>query len=103
VTRAALLVRLGWLAALPLILCLVTLAPLCHASPPDPTWIAGLYDDDDHDDVVLDVLGSVALPPDGLPQVTVPAAGHGAVPGVVPDPPRRRSIRGRPDRAPPAP
>jgi hypothetical protein len=32
---------------------LVTLAPLAFAGPPDPTWIAGLYDDADYDDVVL--------------------------------------------------
>src|SRR5437660_11502038 len=30
---------------------LVTLVPLAYASPPDQTWIAGLYDDADHDDV----------------------------------------------------
>ena len=30
---------------------------LAHASPPDPTWIAGIYDDADHDDVILLLLG----------------------------------------------
>jgi len=29
-----------------------TLPVLAHASPPDPSWIAGIYDDDDYDDVV---------------------------------------------------
>lgn len=26
--------------------------PLAYASPPDPTWIAGIYDNADYDDVV---------------------------------------------------
>ena len=32
---------------------LVWLTPLAYASPPDQTWIGGLYDDADYDDVVL--------------------------------------------------
>ncbi len=44
---------------LPLALILVSalgvVASLAYASPPDPTWIAGIYDDDDFDDVVLAV------------------------------------------------
>jgi hypothetical protein len=30
----------------------LTLATLAHASPPDPSWIQGIYDDADHDDVI---------------------------------------------------
>jgi hypothetical protein len=30
----------------------VVLRPLAHASPADPTWIGGFYDDADFDDVV---------------------------------------------------
>jgi hypothetical protein len=33
-------------------LLLVLLVPLAHATPPDPLWIPGIYDDADHDDVV---------------------------------------------------
>jgi len=40
----------GW--ALVLLASLLTLAPLAYASPPDPTWIPGLWDDDDFDNVV---------------------------------------------------
>jgi hypothetical protein len=29
---------------------------LAHASPPDPTWIGGFYDDADYDDAVLALL-----------------------------------------------
>jgi len=31
----------------------VLVRPLAAASPPDPTWIAGVYDDGDLDDAVL--------------------------------------------------
>lgn len=46
---------------LPVLVCLL---PLAQASPPDPTWIAGLYDGGDYDEAVL-VLTSL--------QATVPA------------------------------
>ena len=36
----------------------VLVRPLAAASPPDPTWIAGVYDDDDLDDAVL-LVGSL--------------------------------------------
>jgi len=48
------------LAAILLIVAVATLTPLAHGSPPDPTWIAGLYDDADHDDAILAVTGSIA-------------------------------------------
>jgi hypothetical protein len=43
-----------WLGGLVLVLValMLTLTTLAYASPPDPTWIAGLYDDDDFDNVV---------------------------------------------------
>ena len=48
-----------------------TLPILAHASPPDPSWIAGIYDDDDYDDVVILVesaTGSAAhAAPTGVP------------------------------------
>jgi hypothetical protein len=44
----------GLLAALPLMLLsgLVVIIPLAYAGPPDPTWIPGIYDNADYDDVV---------------------------------------------------
>ena len=33
-----------------LLLAPVALPGLAHASPPDPAWIQGIYDDDDGDD-----------------------------------------------------
>src|SRR5919201_180157 len=56
------------LAALLLFSALATLVPLAHSSPPDPSWIAGLYDDGDHDDAVLAITGAA-----GLPAITVRA------------------------------
>ena len=40
---------------------LLVIVPLAHGSPPDPTWIAGLYDDADLDDVVLGIAVLAAL------------------------------------------
>ncbi len=34
------------------------LTPLAYASPPDPSWIAGIYDNDDYDNVVSFVTSS---------------------------------------------
>ena len=36
-----------------LLVCLVSLTPLAYASPPDPTWMDGFFDDLDFDDVVV--------------------------------------------------
>src|SRR5437899_12787811 len=38
---------------------LLALPPLAHASPTDRTWIAGFYDDNDYDDVILFITGAV--------------------------------------------
>jgi len=41
-----------------LLLAVVAVTGVClaNASPPDPTWIAGLWDDADHDDAILAML-----------------------------------------------
>ena len=38
---------------------LLALPPLAHASPTDPTWIPGFYDDNDYDYVILFITGAV--------------------------------------------
>jgi hypothetical protein len=38
----------------------VALTPLAYASPPDPTWVSGVFDDDDHDNVVVLIMSSAA-------------------------------------------
>lgn len=44
-----------WLPFL-LVALLGTLLPLAYASPPDPSWVAGLWDNGDHDDAVIAVV-----------------------------------------------
>jgi hypothetical protein len=39
---------------------IAALAPLAYADPPDPSWINGIWDDDDYDAVVIMVLGTSA-------------------------------------------
>jgi hypothetical protein len=38
---------------------LLVLPPCAHASPTDPTWIPGFYDNNDYDDVILFITGAV--------------------------------------------
>jgi hypothetical protein len=40
---------------------LVLLVPLAHASPPDSTWIAGIYDGADLDEVVVAVISATGI------------------------------------------
>lgn len=44
-----------------LVAVLLTLHAVAYASPPDPTWIAGLWDDGDYDDVVILVASTAAI------------------------------------------
>jgi hypothetical protein len=86
------------------LLAVVVVAGVClaHASPPDPTWIPGLYDDADYDDVVLALLsldGFVATitlspePTSTVEPVVIPQLASG------PD----LSVEAAPSRAPPPP
>ena len=50
---------LGWL----LVGLVVALTPIAWASPTDPSWINGVYDDGDFDDVVVYLTsGTIAIP-----------------------------------------
>jgi hypothetical protein len=69
--------------ALVLVALMLTLTPLAYADPPDPNWIAGLWDDGDFDDVVgyiISATGLVYTPvacelrPVALPGVLKPSA-----------------------------
>jgi hypothetical protein len=48
-------------AAFVLVAVLSTLTALADASLPDPSWISGLYDDNDFDDVVGFITSSASL------------------------------------------
>ena len=78
---------------------LVILTPMAWASPVDPSWTKGIYDDGDHDDVI-NYLTSNAF---GIPALPVHVAigigvfalldarqdgGHIASPALLPHPPR---------------
>lgn len=49
------------LFALGLLIGLIALVPLAYASPPDPLWIAGIYDAADFDEVALAVISATAV------------------------------------------
>ena len=80
----------------------LALAALAHASPPDPTWIAGLYDNADFDDVVLKITSTVSvfdsqMHGDHGPVRSVIASGVPAAEMLVPFPGRSSdSIRAPP-------
>jgi hypothetical protein len=40
---------------------MLTLTPLAYADPPDPTWLAGFWDDDDFDDVVVYITSAAGV------------------------------------------
>jgi hypothetical protein len=51
------------LAALVLLLPVCTLTSLAYASPPDPSWIRGIYDGADYDDVVIQITSEAGTAP----------------------------------------
>lgn len=56
----------------------MSLAVLAYASPPDPDWISGFWDNGDYDDIVLFVTSGVGITAshaieDGRPFVVVSA------------------------------
>jgi len=85
-----------------LLACLFGLSPLAYASPPDPTWVDGIFDDADGDDVVTSISWAAwVVELDPLAVVTPLFA---SVPLVPPGEPRLASIAVRPvflGRAPP--
>jgi hypothetical protein len=52
VPRVVVLVLVGFLLGL---------VPVAFASPPDPTWVGGYWDDDDFDSAVVVITGTLAL------------------------------------------
>jgi len=72
-SRAVYLVAMSFRRRLTLLVvgAIALLAPLAHASPPDPAWIAGFWDNADYDDVVLLVTSAVGTADSRPPYVTV--------------------------------
>ena len=48
--------------AMVLITIALLLTSLAYASPPDPTWVGGFWDDGDFDDAVIAVTSVMAIP-----------------------------------------
>lgn len=78
---------------------LVSLRALAYASPPDQSWIGGLYDDADYDDVVILVTSTAgtaetarpcAFEPYWTPVWLVAEADDRLVPGPTPSSHRPR-------------
>jgi hypothetical protein len=63
-----------WKSACVLILLgvLLGLVPLAHAQPPDQTWLGGIYDDADYDDIVV-MVSSATGATEALRSPTAPA------------------------------
>jgi hypothetical protein len=70
-----------WVLALLLLGDLVMLTPLAQASPPDPSWISGIYDGGDFDDVVTLVTSAASTVELSAPTCLDP--GH-VVLGLIP-------------------
>jgi hypothetical protein len=61
--------RWAVLIALVLVGPLFALTPLAHATPQDETWIPGIYDGADYDDIVLLITSGGGVTPSALPHV----------------------------------
>lgn len=64
------------------------LPALAHAAPPDPTWVAGIYDDGDLDDVVALIASGSADLTESRPATIRPAAPSADSPAREVDAPR---------------
>jgi len=89
-------------AAVVLVLVMLSLTPIAHACPTDPTWIGGFYDDNDYDDVVLFITGGLTA----VSATVVDAIGPTAISLGQVDPSRPhtvvvRSLESLSTRAPP--
>jgi hypothetical protein len=64
------IIRIGLIALV--ISAQATLSALAFASPPDPSWIPGVYDDADYDDVVALVMSATGSAAPTVPAVLRP-------------------------------
>jgi hypothetical protein len=68
------------LAIVPVLLVVISaITPLAYASPPDPSWMNGIYDDADFDDVVVFITSGAGVVEPFLqldPRFVPPFAGY---------------------------
>jgi len=93
----------GPLILLALVPAMVVLTPLAYASPPDPVWVEGFFDDGDHDDVVVFVMSAgAAVDPFPLDQEWMAPAPAGPVSQGEEPSAQGRMLSGSSPRGPPA-
>src|SRR5260370_20948819 len=95
----------GGRVALALLLLLLVggLTPLAYASPPDPAWIRGVYDDADYDDVIVMITSAAAATaPVLLVDLRQIRSFVGPAPQLADDPVPTCSLSSLQSRAPPA-
>jgi hypothetical protein len=80
---------------------LVGLVSLAYASPPDPLWQSGIYDDADLDDVVIGVVTLTAIPVPPLALLDCPRVAVESIRLAKPRPGRRVLLDSFESRAPP--
>ena len=66
-----------------LLVAISVITPLAYASPPDPSWVKGIYDDADFDDVVVFITSAAGVV-EPFPQLHLrlvpPLAGYASQP-----------------------
>lgn len=83
---------------------LLSLPAIAHASPTDPVWIPGFYDDNDYDDVILLITGAVSAVESGVIDPVRPVVVClGLIPSRKPQRNSARSLESPSTRAPPSP
>ena len=82
---------------------LLILPPLAHASPTDPTWIPGFYDDNDYDDVILFITGAVTAVDSCAVDLPGPVVCLGLIAPSKPQSTTARAPESLSTRAPPSP
>ena len=94
--------RPAGLSTMLLVLLIIAPVTLAHASPPDQTWIAGVYDQADFDDVVgfltsaLEATDSTVAPEPGPRLALEPKLCLAAVAGLVSTPAYSAPLRAPP-------
>jgi hypothetical protein len=82
---------------------MAALTPLAQATPPDQTWISGIYDNADYDDVVLSITSAVGVVESRMDCETGPVQPVVAVlPQIDERPLLAPGLSSNPTRAPPA-
>lgn len=85
---------------LPIALALVLLPAIAFASPPDPSWILGIYDGADGDDIVTRIAETAAANTSFLvqipPSLRLTEIQHGLAPGILQGFQRGQQPRGPP-------